>query len=143
MNTTFRRATANDAQNISFLSQQFGYDTDEVSTREYIVKLESRTDTVVLLALYDKVIVGWIQVCDMLRLESGNFCEIVGLVVDERYRGIGIGKLLVEQARLWSLDRNCSKLKVRTNVIRDRTHSFYSAAGFVQVKEQKVFEMNL
>lgn len=143
MKVIFRNATVDDAAHISHLTQQFDYNTDEKQTLEYLEALATDDNNLVLLAVLDNEVVGWIQVCDMLRLESGRFCEIAGLVVGSKHRGQGIGRLLIEQAINWTKEHNCDKLKVRTNVKRERTHKFYSSVGFILTKEQKVFEMSV
>jgi GNAT superfamily N-acetyltransferase len=78
-----------------------------------------------------------------IRLESGPFCEIGGLVVSKNIQGKGIGKLLVEKARKWAAERNIGKLRVRCNVVRAGAHEFYIKSGFTENKQQKVFECNL
>lgn len=65
------------------------------------------------------------------------------MVVDEQHRGIGVGRMLVAQAIQWCKDKDCTRLKVRTTVTRKNTHRFYAAIGFEEMKEQKVFEMDL
>lgn len=83
------------------------------------------------------------QLFYILRIESGYFGEIAGLVLDERHRSAGIGNMLVNYAREWCKAKGISKLKVRTNVIRHRAHSFYDRNGFKVLKEQKVYALNL
>lgn len=74
----------------------------------------------------------------MLRIESGYFVEIIGLVVDENYRSFGIGNMLIDYARNWTQAKGIKKLRVRTNIVRQRTHAFYERNGFTLCKEQKV-----
>jgi GNAT superfamily N-acetyltransferase len=62
------------------------------------------------------------------------------LVIDENYRKQGIGKLLVNKAREWAKEKHIDKLRVRCNRKRTEAHLFYIALGFVEIKEQKVFE---
>lgn len=141
MNISYRIANTDDAPIITDLSRQLGYESDELVTKEYLKLLATKNNNLTLLILVNDIVVGWIQVCDMVRLESGRFCEVVGLVIDEKYRGSGLGKLLIEQAKTWAVARCCTKLKVRTNTKRIPTHKFYESIGFAEVKEQKVYEM--
>lgn len=144
MNISFRVATTDDAPVITGFTQQLGYTPSERLTVAYLDEIAVMKDTIVLVATTNNnTPIGRIQVSDMLRLESGRFCEIVGLVVDEQYRGQGIGKQLVEQAKQWCGGRSCSKLRVRTNVTRKDTHRFYTNAGFTEIKEQKMFELEI
>jgi len=96
-------------------------------------------DNVVFVACISKKVVGWIHVCINFRIESDSYAEIGGLVVDENYRGKGIGKLLVEEAERWAQEKKFTKLRVRSNVIRKNTHRFYLHFGYKEEKEQKVF----
>ena len=97
----------------------------------------------VVAAIVDDRIVGWMHVFHALRVESQPFCEIAGLVVDEQFRGRGIGRRWIEHAKHWCKRKNCNRLRVRTNTKRTATHQFYSGVGFSLVKEQKIFEMKL
>jgi GNAT superfamily N-acetyltransferase len=94
-------------------------------------------------AFHQKKIVGWIHVFQTTRLESGSFCEIGGLVVDDQYRRKGIGKLLIQHIKPWCLSKGNPALRVRCNTKRKEAHEFYFQLGFNENKEQKVFEINL
>ncbi len=83
------------------------------------------------------------QLSYILRIESGYFGEITGLVVDGRHRSVGIGNMRIDYARNWTQAKGIKKLRVRTNIVCQRTHAFYERNGFTLRKEQKVYEMNL
>lgn len=105
--------------------------------------LSGSTHEMIYVAEEGNEITGWIQVSFFTRLESGSFFEIVGLVVDERYRSRGIGKQLITQAKVWCREKGNYRLRVRCNIKRADAHRFYINAGFREVKEQKVFEADL
>jgi GNAT superfamily N-acetyltransferase len=65
------------------------------------------------------------------------------LVIDQYYRGKGIGKMLIEQAKQWAKEKGNNKLKLRCNVKRTETHLFYQHLDFMETKEQKTFELNI
>ncbi|MGJ1415634.1 GNAT family N-acetyltransferase [Sphingobacterium multivorum] len=48
----------------------------------------------VFVGIIDNKTVGWIQVHQVISMETGVYAEIMGLVVDEEYRGRGLGRLL-------------------------------------------------
>ncbi len=102
-----------------------------------------RKNDYLLVAVEEAVVVGWIHTYKTLWLESGAFAEIAALVVDEKHRGKKIGELLVEAAKAWCITQNISRLKVRSSVLRTRAHHFYLKAGFKEMKESKVFELDL
>jgi GNAT superfamily N-acetyltransferase len=137
-----REVTSEDAAAIAALSHQLGYAIAEEQTLQNINALLKSERHVTFAAVEGKVI-GWIGVSHTISLESPPLCEIHGLVIDERYRNKGIGKLLIEKAKQWGRDKAVSKLRLRCNVIRTETHKFYEHIGFSEVKQQKVFEINL
>ncbi|OAN93898.1 hypothetical protein A8B84_02800 [Marinobacter sp. EhC06] len=90
----------------------------------------------------DEAVVGWLHAYLAVRVGVAPFVEIAGLIVDEQYRGKGIGSKLVEAAIFWAKSIGVS-VRVRSNSMRDATHKFYQAQGFKLLKQQHVFEFNL
>jgi len=89
-----------------------------------------------------EVVVGWLHAYLAVRVGVAPFIEIVGLIVDERYRSEGIGSKLVAEATSWAKSIGVT-VRVRSNSKRDATHKFYQAQGFKLLKQQHVFEFNL
>ena len=84
--------------------------------------------------------VGWIDLSVEYHLQSEPAVLIGGLVVGESARGRGIGRQLCEAAEDWTRARGVARLRVRSNVIRERAHSFYLRDGYARVKTSAVFE---
>lgn len=135
-----RTALVSDAETISKLSDQLGYAATKESTEKYLQLLQPLEQDVVYVAVSDKEVIGWMHVFKTVRIESGIFCEIGGLVVDEKFRGKGIGKMLVEKAKEWATEKGSNKLRVRSNIQREATKNFYLHSGFRLGKVQNVFE---
>jgi GNAT superfamily N-acetyltransferase len=133
-----RPAEVRDVPALATLAGELGYPTsvDEMSRR--LAALVDRD--AVFVAEHDGVCVGWIQVSIVEALESGRFAEIRGLVVAEGQRSGGVGAALVRAAEEWARERACPKVRVRSNVVRERTHRFYERLGYRAVKSQKVFD---
>jgi GNAT superfamily N-acetyltransferase len=72
-------------------------------------------------------------------MESDPHAEIGGLVVDERRRGAGVGRLLLEQAETWARTQGCTSVRLRSNIIRKEAHQFYLKRGYTLVKTQHAF----
>jgi GNAT superfamily N-acetyltransferase len=138
-----RPARLGDASAIAELSTQLGYpSTGEEVIRRLAGLAEHGGDEGVLVAeLPSRGVVGWIHVSLLRHLESELYAEIVGLVVHEKARGLGVGAALVAAARTWALDRGLSRLDVRTNVVREDAHRFYEREGFRAVKQQSVMTL--
>ena len=43
-------------------------------------------------------------------------------------------------AEAWAVAQGLGKVRVRCNVVRERTHRFYEREGFVVTKTQKIFD---
>jgi N-acetylglutamate synthase-like GNAT family acetyltransferase len=138
-----RLATPTDAGRIIELCIQLGYKVVRENVRERIQRIMNKGDTVAFVAEEDGFVNGWIQATIKTTIESGEFAEIMGLVVDESARGKGIGKSLVRKAEEWARKSGQKSIRVRTNVVRVQTHDFYRNLGFEETKKQVVFEKGL
>jgi len=139
-----RAAVMEDIPAIASLNGELGYPTtpEEMHPRvESILVLPD--EHTLLVATVDDAVSAWIQVSLVASIESGTFAEIRGLVVHALHRSLGIGALLVSAAEQWALARGMARIRVRSNVIRERTHAFYERLGYGVKKEQKVFEKML
>jgi GNAT superfamily N-acetyltransferase len=143
VNIEIRNIASADAPEIARLSGQLGYPLNEEQARENIMAVMGKEDHRAFVAIDNDKVVGWIHVFVTTQLESASFSEIRGLVIDESHRRKGIGKLLIEQVKSWSRQKQRNLLRLRCNVKRTETHKFYAALGFSEMKEQKVLEIKL
>ena len=125
------------------LYRKLSYETTVEQTRGRIQELLTSPNDCVFVACQEDQVVGWVHGFHSLRIESASFIEIGGLVVDANYRKNGIGKLLVTKVSEWSQQKKQTRLRVRSNVLRKDSHEFYTSIGFREIKDQKVFEMEL
>ena len=140
MDGLIRPATLPDSPAMASLTIELGYPctAEEMSARLRLI--EGHDDHAALVAEHEGAVVGWIYVSYVVSLEVGAFCEIRGLVVTERMRGGGVGARLVEAAEEWARAKGVRKIRVRSNVVRERTHRFYERLGYSVTKAQKVFD---
>src|SRR5215469_6561700 len=107
MEISLREMDAYDAKEVAQLSKQLGYEISAEQTKHNIAAmLENRHGQAYVATLENKV-VGWIVVVHMVLIESPSFCEIRGLVVDERHRKHNIGRMLIKKAKQWCKEKNC------------------------------------
>jgi GNAT superfamily N-acetyltransferase len=138
---TIRHATPGDAAAMAALAGELGYPTRAAEMDQRLTAcLAAASDHAVLVAESGKTVVGWIQVSVVVSLETGAFAEIRALVVSESQRGAGIGTKLVEAGEAWAASRDISRIRVRSNVTRERTRGFYEGLGYATIKTQRVFE---
>ena len=140
---SIRPARPADREDLARLSTQLGYPmtADEAAAR--LSEIEGHPDHALLVAEEPLGLAGWIQISVSRIFESPGAAEIAGLVVDEASRGEGVGPRLLRAAEAWALARGCRRVRVRSNVLRERAHAFYEREGYAKVKVQQVFEKPL
>ena len=143
MKLSIRQANRRDYIPITILTKQLGYPLPENEIRENLEAIGHNKNEIIYVMTDKEEVIAWIHIFHAIRLESGSFAELGGLVVEERYRGKGIGKQLLEKACEWCRQMGIPKLKLRSNVIRKDAHRFYFRHGFKETKEQKVLELSL
>jgi N-acetylglutamate synthase-like GNAT family acetyltransferase len=138
-----RIAQVDDAPAIADLLVQLGYpDTTTDDARRRLVQILDRADHAIFVAAGD-VVAGVIHVCVTETLEHEPRGEIRTLVIDERDRNTGAGARLVEAAEQWARQRGLVKVRVRSNIKRDRARRFYERLGYSVTKTQNVFDKTL
>src|ERR1700722_3256265 len=130
-----------DAEAIARLNEQWGYPSlpEEVLFR--LQTLSSLTYHEVFVAEADNEVGGWPYVYKHYSMGTSAFAEVGGLVVDEKFRQKGIGKILLQKATDWMAQNGLQRLLVRTNIKREDANVFYEKCGLNLVKQQNVFEM--
>lgn len=141
---TLRRARIGDAAELARLADELGY---PMSRAEMVRRLEtllaSDRHCVSVVESAPERLAGWVHVEHRSTIEGGDRAELMGLVVDARVRRSGVGKALVAEAERWAAARRLGSLTVRSNVVRDESHPFYAALGFVRSKTQHVYTKGL
>jgi GNAT superfamily N-acetyltransferase len=131
------------AKEVQLLSKQLGYEISLDDTIANIKEVLSSKNHTAFVAIENNKVVGWIHAFKTTTIESLPFIELAGLVVDEKQRGKGVGKILVEKIKEWCKEQNVLSLRVRSNIKRKEAHQFYLNNGFKEIKEQKVFQISL
>ena len=133
-----REATAEDAEALAHLATQLWYPSQPEQIVRRLASLPP-TSSRVFVAVAEGNVVGLVQVSVYSPFLMDDAAEIAALVVDEEWRGRGIGHALVKAAETWALENGCSTIYVRTNIIRERSGGFYRQIGFQQVKTAHTF----
>lgn len=141
---TIRDARLDDAPELAALTTELGYpSTADDLARRLPHHLGRDDERVFVAADADGRAAGWIHVALRRSLENDPYAEIAGLVVSERLRGGGIGARLVAEAERWAGERGMTLMRVRSNVVRERTHRFYVREGYTVKKTSHLFVKQL
>jgi GNAT superfamily N-acetyltransferase len=150
-----RRAVPDDARAIAELSRQLGYPSTPEEVASRLEKLSSSALDAVFVATREvddarasvrggrARVIAWLHVIGRTMIESAPYAEIGGLVVHESERARGVGRALVAKAESCAAARGYATIRVRSNVVREAAHRFYSARGYRTSKTQTVFVKKL
>jgi len=140
-----RPATTKDAAALAALSSQLGYPaTPEIIARR-LLDLDGRPDEHAVLVALDQAdaVIGWTHVSVLRPLEMQPCGEILGLIVDEHARTVGVGRQLVAAAEAWARTRGFAEIVVRSNAARTLSHPFYERIGYQRLKSQHYYQRPL
>lgn len=134
-----------DLESMLKLANELGYPTTLNCLQDRFKSVKENSNSAMFVARStSEKIVGFIQVteepCSLL---GGIRANIAALIVDEEFRGKGIGSALLKRAEEWSKTTNLSLIRVRSNVIREDAHQFYTKCGYENPKSWKLFTKKL
>lgn len=139
-----RKAKVSDAERLAILSGQLGYPTTAKQMTARLKRALREKDGACFVAdEREHGVIGWVHVSVTPLLEVERRAEVNGLVVDERVRSQGAGRSLLAAAEKWAREMGCAGMSVRSNVIRERAHTFYLRHGYEHYKTQKAFRKAL
>lgn len=141
---SLRPAVEGDTTALADLATQLGYPSDAAALRERLRRLrDERAGEVFVACDAQNRVLGWTHVAPRLNLEEAPFAEIAGLIVADGARGLGVGARLLRAAEAWARSNGYAKLRVRSNVVRERAHGFYRRESYAECKRQVVFDKPL
>ncbi len=139
-----RPMVGQDADCVAALATQLAYPSTATQILKRLERIEGDEQHAVFIAESgDGQALGWLHVFVCHLVESDPYAEIGGLIVDERYRGSGIGQRLLEQAEAWARAKGCASIRLRSNIIRKAAHEFYLNRGYTLTKTQHAFAKTL
>ena len=141
MPVTLRLLESTDAEAISALLPDLGYEATADQVVRRLAALREWPDQEAFVADVDGRIVGMCHVQGVRMLNSEGYAEIQALVVSADRQGQGIGKRLVAHACEWAFARGYERVRLRSNVVREAAHAFYEHLGFEKAKASYAFEL--
>ncbi len=138
-----REAQPQDFPRIAELAGQLNYPSSPQEIAERLDGMKRSNEHAVFVAQLGGEVAGWLGIYVCRMVEADARAEISGLVVDEKFRSQGVGPLLLARAEEWAREKGCPAIGLRSNVIRDRAHSFYECHGYKHTKTQESFRKDL
>lgn len=140
---SLRAAKVEDYFDIQRLSIQLGYQPTVEHVAKMLKIMGNHPDYEVVVAEKENQIVGWMTLCQRIRLEGEPFIQVAALVTDEKVRGNGYGRLLLNYAEEKARCLGYAFVGLHSSKRRTETHEFYKHVGFEVLKESLFFEKKL
>ena len=135
-----REVALADAEALARLSAQLGYpaDAEAISRRLHEIKAHGAGLVLVAEEAGGKI-AGTAHVHAEYSMVDEPKAHLADLVVDEALRSRGVGAALLRACEAWARERGLSRMRVNSNVIRERAHRFYLREDYAENKRQAVF----
>lgn len=128
---TIRNAGLSDSTAIAALMTQLGYPSTPAEIDTRLTRMLAHPDYTAVVAEDGSDVVGLV----LAHLEHGLeydaiYGRIMGLVIDERWRGRGLGKRLMQHMERWCKEQGASRIVLTSANRRVDSHKFYDAIGY-------------
>jgi GNAT superfamily N-acetyltransferase/gamma-glutamylcyclotransferase (GGCT)/AIG2-like uncharacterized protein YtfP len=127
---TVRAAVPADAPAIAGLVTQLGYPTEEGAMEPRLKRMLSQSHHALVVAESSGDVVGVAGACVDYGVELEAYGRITALAVDAKWRGRGVGKLLVQHVESWCRERGADRVTLTSGNHRPESHKFYKAIGY-------------
>jgi len=106
-----------------------GLDIDADEERAFIRVMREGGKRMIYLALVDNLLAGHVDIQIGPLAMTSHVAEI-GMGVKKRYRGMGLGKLLLSEAEKWAKEKEVQKVKLEVFSSNDRALGLYQKFGY-------------
>ncbi len=135
-----RPAQITDLQTIFRLSHELGYSPGLDEVECHLAKILTHPDYEVVVIEKAGEVAGWMTLYNRLRIEDSEFLQVAAIVTDERFRGQGLGKTLMNYAEEKARALGMPFVGLHSSKRRDTAHQFYERIGYRKAKESYFFE---
>ncbi len=147
-----RKATNNDIPAISELYREQFREMSKLipdfikegdQSIEFLEKTVSNDESDILVYENDGTVVGFILLQAKARPDfdfmlPGKYCYIMDVIVTEAHRNKGFGTALMNSAKNWAKEQNCSFINLDVLVNNPKAVKLYENLGFI-VKSQEMY----
>ena len=138
-----REINISDAEEIQKICKiALGYDVDISTVKNQINKLSCDNKHHIIAVYEDDNVqkaIGFVHAQVYESVYSDTGLNILGLAVDPKFQGNGVGKKLMYYIEKYALDNNMAFIRLNSANYRLEAHKFYENIGYTTDKLQKRF----
>ena len=134
MDLDIRRYNESDYLDVNrIIKESFGYDKSK----------KKNDSSYEFVAVLDNKIVGYYVLCEIIDVVKDiKIFHIDYVCVSNDYRGLGIGKRMMEYIEEYAKGVGCSRLELTSSSKREIAHKLYLGMGYV-IRESSIFRKEL
>ncbi|HMI01909.1 MAG TPA: GNAT family N-acetyltransferase [Pedobacter sp.] len=126
-----RKAEVKDAEVIERLLEQLGYPTENGLVARRLSLLANNDEHLDAVVEMENEVFGFMSLHFIPQIAfDAEYAVISYLVVDDKARSLGIGKILEEYAVEIAAKRGCKRIFLHSNARRTDAHRFYLRQGY-------------
>jgi len=128
-----RDARVDDVSQLSVLINHLGYPCTPEEAKTRFDNIGQHPDYRTLVITDGDLVIGLAGLAKCLWYEkNGTYVRILAFVVNEQYRGRGVGKQLIRAAEDWATELGCNAIVLSSGNRDERiaAHRFYKARGY-------------
>ncbi|MEN2776178.1 GNAT family N-acetyltransferase [Acetivibrio clariflavus] len=127
-----------DYNDIYLLNQELGYFYSVEKVKKKIEYITQNTKDIVLVAQHDNEVIGYIHGSPYELLCSDSLINILGFVVKEKYRNIGVGNILINNLERWAKENGYNRIMLVSGIERLNAYRFYQKHGYAYRKAKRL-----
>jgi len=128
-----RDAGIADIEALALLMTDLGYPTSVADMQTRFEMIIAHQDYKTIIAELNDEVVGMAGLCKGIYYEmNGLYMRITAFVVKQNYRGMGIGKQLINAAEAWATEQGLHTILINSGNREERlaSHEFYRKMGY-------------
>jgi GNAT superfamily N-acetyltransferase len=143
MTIAIRELGPTDVAVCRLLLSQLGYDLSLQEVKRRYEAIKQKQDHEVFVGEQDGQVVALMHLYERPAFDKPPEVIVQALVIDQNWRGTGVGKAMMNIAERWALDRGFSSVVLTSSLSRSDAHSFYSRIGYEVEATSHLFRKNL
>lgn len=118
-------------------------DSNIGKAREFLLERIKNNESEIFLALDNEVVVGFMQLYRSFSSVGLKKIFILNdLYIDEKARGKGVGRLLINEAKNFAIKNGVGKITLSTSKTNEIAQNLYESEGYVRDEGYFVYDFN-
>jgi GNAT superfamily N-acetyltransferase len=143
MTIVIREMEPKDIPACRLLLSQLGYDLNPQEVMQRYEAVKEKRDHAVFVGEQHGQVIALLHLYERPAFDKPPELVVQALVVDQNWRGKGVGRSMMNMAEHWALNGGFSSIALTSSISRSDAHSFYKRIGFQVEATSHLFRKKL